>query len=82
MIERDYLNGLIEINAGSNVSSIPPDVFNELCRVYFAWLEAPEVIWDYMVDYGGDISFPTEKGLRSFDDFDGKRVRLVEVKDG
>lgn len=48
-------------------SETPPEVMAELCRVYLAWVDAPEATAD------GDLP---ALGITS-----GKRVKIVEVPD-
>lgn len=76
MIDAKYLEALREANRRLGASGeviVSVGMFDELCRVYLDWLEAPEELVGKHWDGHGEI-YPDEYMI-------GKRVRLVEVKE-
>lgn len=84
MIPRQEIEFTLAMAEKGVRAEAPPEVMAELCRVYLAWLEAPEVEVQSAdppgADYLGFIeaygSVPSIAGLEV-----GKRVRLVVVDD-
>lgn len=58
-------------------SETPPEVMAELCRVYLAWVDAPE---GSVNEVGGSLAAVIVGQLPSGSLKVGKRVKLVEVK--
>lgn len=80
MISRDRIETLRSLWPQIFCDEVTGDEIDELCRVYLAWLDAPEAwmsynIEEYMCAHGNDAA-----EQERIDDVDGKRVRLVEVK--
>lgn len=78
MIEREKILALLGVSEqhGATVEMTPSELA-ELCRVYIAWMEAPEVtVLPDAVTGDDDGAIWLEPEMI------GKRVRLVEVKDG
>lgn len=84
MIDRERIKEILEdsLSEYRRTDFVPPqdEEMAELCRVYLAWLDAPEAwmsfnIEAYMCAHGND-----ESEQDKIDSVDGKRVRLVEVK--
>lgn len=58
--------------------TISPEALSELCRVYLAWLDAPEGRADLHPVHSNavEVFYMSTTGK----ELDGKQVRLVEVK--
>lgn len=79
MIERELIDEMIRndysiCTPDGDAGLAGSDVVRELCRVYLAWMEAPESVW---IDKYGDL----QADYVDIDKVRGKRVRLVEVKE-
>jgi len=53
----------------------------EAWRVYLLWMEAPEITPQWLNDDEGGMFFDLGLDYKTQDLLDGKRVRLVEVKE-
>lgn len=60
---------------------ISVDEVEELFRVYLAWMEAPEAKLAWSFGDEGEYTFEIEASYETKNKVDGKRVRLVEVKE-
>lgn len=45
MIPRAELEFTLAMSQKGIRSETPPEVMAELCRVYLAWVDAPEIVW-------------------------------------
>jgi hypothetical protein len=84
VIDRERIKEILEdsLSEARRTDFVPAqdEELSELCRVYLAWLDAPEAwmsynIEEYMCAHGNDAA-----EQERIDAADGKRVRLVEVK--
>ena len=78
MIDREYVEKKhIKARNWQGQISVNASALAELCRVYIAWMDAPEVtVLPDAVTGDDDGAIWLEPEMI------GKRVRLVEVKDG
>lgn len=80
MIPREELEFTLAMAEKGLRSETPPEVMAELCRVYLAWVDAPETVLVECADPEDGVT-PTAEILDVFAEcLIGKRVKLVEVE--
>lgn len=79
MIPRAEIEFTLKVAEAGARCEAPAKVMEELCRVYLAWLDAPEVT---ITDCNNPIgALPDDWREVTWDSFPQKRVKLVEVPD-
>lgn len=77
MLDRQYVEKThVKSSNWQGKISVSASLLAELCRVYLAWHDAPEVDVEPDMDTGGETG-----AIWLEQEMIGKRVRLVEVKE-